>query len=218
MRHKTTQALYSYWNDLRGQRLAPRRFEIEPGSIGELLPDTFILERQDTETFPYRLAGTRLCERFKREFRGQNFLNSWSPPEAAIIRERLNSISVQGGAALFLIEAENTAGKTVLMETIVLPLVHMHPVADRYLGTVSTLDTPDWLGFEPISVLRLLRDEIIWPDGRPHAAVVNAGHQAPFLPHLRKARIVRSERRQFRVFDGGLADTRPGQGPETGHQ
>ena len=105
MRHKTTQALYSYWNGLRGPRLAPRRFEIEPGSIGDILPDTFILERHDAATFPYRLAGTRLCERFKREFRGQNFLSGWTAAEIDILRSRLNAISVQGGAALFLLWA-----------------------------------------------------------------------------------------------------------------
>lgn len=30
--------------------------------------------------------------------------------------------------------------------------------------------------------------------------------QAPFKPHIRKSRIVRSDRRQFRVYDGGLND------------
>ncbi len=39
---------------------------------------------------------------------------------------------------------------------------------------------------------------------------VDAGHdsqrQAPFKPHIRKSRIVRSDRRQFRVYDGGLND------------
>lgn len=38
----------------------------------------------------------------------------------------------------------------------------------------------------------------------------NVGHdsqrQAPFKPHIRKSRIVRSDRRQFRVYDGGLND------------
>ena len=33
--------------------------------------------------------------------------------------------------------------------------------------------------------------------------------QAPFLPHIRKARIVRSDRRQFRVYDGGLNTPEP---------
>jgi hypothetical protein len=30
-------------------------------------------------------------------------------------------------------------------------------------------------------------------------------HQAPFLPSIRQAKIVRSQRRQFRVYEGGLS-------------
>lgn len=206
MRHKTTQALYTYWNELRGARLAPRRFEIEPGGIGDILPDTFILERHDAGTFPYRLAGTRLTERFGREFRGQNFLDDWSAEDAASLRARLNTTSVQGGAALFLIEAESASGKAAMLEMIVLPLIHMQAYADRFLGAISVLDHPSWLGREPIVSRHLLADEVIWPDGRPHAVLDVSNRQAPFVPHIRRARIVRQDHRQFRVFDGGLSD------------
>lgn len=206
MRHKTTQVLYAYWNQLRGSRMAPRRFEIEPGGIGEILPDTFILERHDAGTFPYRLAGTRLTERFGREFRGQNFFDDWSAGDAASLRARLNTTSVQGGAALFLIEAESASRKAATLEMIVLPLIHMQAYADRFLGAVSVLDSPSWLANEPITACRLLADEVIWPDGRPHAVLEVTDRQAPFVPHVRRARIVRQDHRQFRVFDGGLSD------------
>jgi hypothetical protein len=205
MKHSTTRSLFSYWNTLRAGRMAPRRFEIEPGRIGDILPDTFILERYDAETFPYRLAGTRICERFGREYRGQNFLNGWSPAHLAILRARLNTITVQGGVALFTFEAESRTGKSVLCEMIVLPLVHMHAHADRFLGATSTLETPAWLGYDPLDHRRLLTDEIIWPDGRPQVAEAPDDRQLPFLPHIRTARIVRQDRRQFRVYDGGLS-------------
>lgn len=210
MRHKTTAALYEYWNGLRGSRLAPRRFEIEPGGIGDLLPDTFILERHDAGSFPFRLAGTRLCDRFGREFRGQNFLDDWSADDAATLRHRLNTISVQGGAALFLIKGLTQSGKSVTFEAIVLPLIHTQACADRFLGAISVLDTPNWLGYEPIADRQLLCDEIVWPDGRPHPVVESVDRQVPFLPHIRRARIVRQDRRQFRVFDGGLSGSDPG--------
>ena len=45
MQQKTTKVLYNYWNDVRDGRLAPRRFDIEPARISEVLPDTFMLER-----------------------------------------------------------------------------------------------------------------------------------------------------------------------------
>ena len=63
MKQSTIQVLFGYWNEVRGERLAPRRFEIEPARIATILPETFILERLDSETFPYRLAGTKICDR-----------------------------------------------------------------------------------------------------------------------------------------------------------
>ncbi|MEQ1673140.1 MAG: PAS domain-containing protein, partial [Hyphomicrobium sp.] len=42
MREAITQKLYTYWNDIRAGRLAPKRFEIEPSQIASMLPDTFI--------------------------------------------------------------------------------------------------------------------------------------------------------------------------------
>ncbi len=208
MRHKTSQALYSYWNGLRGTRLAPRRFEIEPGLLGDVLPDTFILERHDAGTFPFRLAGTRMCERFKKEFRGHNFLGLWNGADTTTLRARLNTISVQGGVVLLLADAETASAKSVPIEVIVLPLIHNAAYADRFLGAISALDEPGWLGHEPIASVHVLADEIIWPDGHPHQSRRGPdvpGRQVPFLPHVRDARIVRADRRQFRVFDGGLS-------------
>ncbi len=213
MRHKTSQHLYDYWNRLRGSRLAPRRFEIEPACLGDALPDTFILERHDAGTFPYRLAGTRLCERFKKEFRGHNFLAAWSAQDISTLQSRLNTISVQGGVVLLLAEAETASGKSLRVEILILPLIHGQVCADRFLGVVTPLEVPSWLGFEPLQAMHLLADEIIWPDGHPHAFVVATeeidDRQTPFLPRVRQSRIVRSDRRQFRVFDGGLSDTGP---------
>lgn len=213
MRHKTSQSLYDYWNRLRGSRIAPRRFEIEPVSIGDALPDTFILERHDSGTFPYRLAGTRLCERFKTEFRGQNFLAAWSADDGSTLRSRLNTVAVHGGVILLLVEAETASGQSVPIEMLILPLIHGQTCADRFLGVMSPLEAPPWLGFDAIQFVHILAEDIIWPDGHPRSfpqvpAEID-DRQTPFLPRIRQSRIVRSDRRQFRVFDGGLSGTNP---------
>ena len=54
MKHKTSNILYSYWNKVRGDRVTPRRFEIEPAQIAAILPATFILERVDAERVYWR--------------------------------------------------------------------------------------------------------------------------------------------------------------------
>lgn len=211
MIHTTNQSLYDYWNRLRGTRLAPRRFEIEPVSIGDALPDTFILERSPDGTFPFRLAGTRLCELFKREFRGHDFLAAWTAADSATLRGNLNTIALQGGVIVLLVEAQTASGKSIQLEIVVLPLIHSQVSADRFLGVVSPLDTPNWLGFDPLQAVYIVSHNMIWPDGhpRPFPSPTNEpdpDRQNPFLPRVRQSRIVRSQRRQFRVFDGGLSN------------
>ncbi len=89
-----------------------------------------------------------------------------------------------------------------------LPLTHTRDVVDRFLGSIAPIDRPAWLGTVPLTHRKLVRHEIIWPDGRPQGVVDSAHRQAPFLPAMREARIVRSKRRQFRVYEGGLSRSR----------
>ena len=211
MKQKTSQILYSYWNTLRGDRLAPRRFEIEPARIAAILPETFILEqtgdidRPFGSSYTFRLAGTRICEQFGVEFRGANFLDLWDEHERADLEANLAEIASLGGAGVMTFGAMNGSGRGATFEALILPLMHTKPTADRFLGAISCIDLPLWLGSERIVSQHVLNWDVIWPGGRPHHAPVAAAHQAPFASEMAGARLVRSDRRQFRVFDGGLS-------------
>ena len=213
MKLKTSQILYSYWNEVRGERIAPRRFDIEPARIGGIVPETFILEQVDRQTYRFRLAGTRICEQFGAEFRGLNVLDLVEGEDRGTLERLLLELAAQGGVGVLTLEAEASTGRTARFEVVLLPLVHTRTSIDRFLGSISAVDGPAWLGTERLGRTRLLAHEMIWPDGRPHALVQRFHNQTPFLPVMANARIVRQDRRQFRVFDGGLAkDTEPRQG------
>jgi hypothetical protein len=205
MKNKTSQTLYAYWNEVRGKRMAPRRFEIEPARIGSILPETFILERIEGGGYRFRLAGTRIFEAFGVEFRGADFLDMWTDQDRDPIAQQLATLSAQGGVATLTFDAMSTDGRRASFEAILLPLVHTTQVIDRIVGSISCIAPPAWLGTVRLDKRRLVQQELIWPDGRPHAVLARGEAQAPFLPHTRGARLVRSERRQFRVYDGGLS-------------
>lgn len=207
MKQKTSQILYAYWNGVRGERMAPRRFEIEPARIATILPETFILERLDTDTFVYRLAGTRLCEQFGCEFRGTNFLDGWSEDDRHIIAQQLAQAAAQGGVVVLDVEAGvlDPARSRVTFEMTLMPLVHTSAQVSRLLGSCSAIDPPGWLGAERLTSKRLLAHHVVWPDGRPHALADKYRNQTPFIASLAGARVVKSERRSFRVLDGGLS-------------
>lgn len=208
MRHSTSRNLYRYWNEVRGDRIAPRRFEIEPSRISHLLPETFILEAVDERNVRYRLAGTRLTEQFGQEFRGANFFHHWIGLERGTVMSKLSEVVASGSVAVIATEASCSRGRKAIFEFVVMPLVHTQGSIDRLLGAGSCINPPDWLGQEPLVRQRLIDVRILTPE-RPLSAQLPEfsppeEEPAPFLSHVRTARIVRQDRRQFRVYDGGL--------------
>lgn len=216
MQSKTSQTLYAYWNDVRKGRLAPRRFEIEPSRITSVLSETFILERAERTRYRFRLAGTKVCELAGAELRGADFLDGWSADDQATLARQLVAAGDNGGILVVTYAAERD-GNVALYEALLMPLLHTHDIADRFLGSLARLGNSSAAIGEDGSP-RLVSAEIVWPDGKPHAALASTGQsgsgsrtaafgtprQSPFHPHVRNARIVRSEHRQFRVYEGGL--------------
>jgi hypothetical protein len=202
----TNQILFGYWNEVRGERLAPRRFEIEPSRIATILPETFILERVDTEAYPYRLAGTKLCEQFGTEFRGNNYLEGWPEADRVTLARQFAATIAAGGVLILRIEARPDVdpAPAVEFEAILLPLLHTSASVTRLLGSMSALDPPGWLGTRALTRRRLLACDVLWPDGQPHAGDAQR-NQAPLMATLAGARLVKMDRRAFRVLDGGLA-------------
>jgi hypothetical protein len=116
------------------------------------------------------------------------------------------AVTAQGAVAVLETEAQDQRGRPVAFEAIVLPLLHGENGVQRYLGAVSAIDPPSWLGYEKLEPSGLIRQTTVWPDGRPHAVVEKSRRQSPFVPALANARIVRQNRRQFRILDGGRKD------------
>lgn len=203
MRHGTTHRLYAYWNEVRGDRLAPQRFDIEPGRIGELLPETLIVEHTLNAGYRFRLAGTRISERFGGEFRGRPFLELFAAEEAAVVARNLDVMARQGAVGLFHIHSSTMDGSEVLSELILLPLIHGPDQVDRYLGAWS-IEPRDAAAHGSAYLKHAILDyELIWPRGRPSAIAPNTDAQCPVADNVRYARVVRQDRRQFIVYDGG---------------
>ncbi|WP_333793425.1 PAS domain-containing protein [Hyphomicrobium sp.] len=218
MRHPATEAIYAYWNELRGGRPAPRRLEIQPSRISPLLPDTFILERIGRSAFRFRLAGSRVSARFGTSLREQDFMACWTEADRGLLEPHLMSIIDCRRIGLFTGEAPSDAsgkhdcGHPVRreFELILLPLFHTGYEIDRLLGHLAFHEDPAATYADRISRLRLLAAESVWPEGEENYASSWHERQLPLSPHVRTARIVRQGHRQFRVYEGGLAAVRRG--------
>ncbi|MEQ1577147.1 MAG: PAS domain-containing protein [Hyphomicrobium sp.] len=211
MKHQSSQALFEYWNTVRAGRIAPKRFDIEPGRLGSVLPESFILERSTDGRIVYRLAGTKLCQGFGMELRGRDFLEGLSGDDRMKLKPHLDSVIEHGAVSVQTLEIENSVGAKGTVEVVVLPLIHTRGAIDRFLGCTVWLDGPIALKEQSVTGRKILNCHLIWPGGPVEASPTkqprhsDPAFQTPFLPHIRNARIVRQDRRQFRVYDGGLS-------------
>jgi hypothetical protein len=143
MKQTTSQTLFAYWNEVRGSRIAPRRFDIEPARLSPVLTQTFILERVSSEVYTYRLAGTRICEHFGTELRGTDFLDGWPEQDAVTIARQLAGPCSAGAGLVLQAEActDNTL-EGVRFEILILPLIHTGNAVTRYVGVMSPIEPP----------------------------------------------------------------------------
>jgi len=205
MKHETSHALYDYWTRLRGRRVAPQRHEIEPSQIRQILTDTFILEMRDRASYPFRLAGTRLCLTHGRELKGRNFLDLWQGRDREAAASLLSAIVEDGAAAVVGVEATIQRGQSVAAEILLLPLKHEGPHYTRLIGSYATMAEPYWLGLHPVVREPIQSLRLIWPDERPQFLRAAAGGSAgdPGLsgtadPQRRVGHLV--------VYEGGRGD------------
>lgn len=213
MRHPATQALYAYWNEVRGERPAPRRLEIQPARIADVLLDTFILERADNGTFRFRLAGTRVAARFGLDLKAQDFLACWGDGDRALLEHHLADIADLGHVGLFTGEAElpgeapdTGSRRSYAFELLILPLMHTGQTIDRLLCLLVPLEDAEAGRATAIRRLRLMAAEAVRPAEAQADPAAFSERQLPLHPHVRVARIVRQGRRQFRVYQGGLKE------------
>jgi hypothetical protein len=208
MKHRTNAALYSYWNSVRAERIAPQRFEIDPSRISAILPYTFILEQVDAQTLRFRLAGTRMCEIFGNELRGTNFLDGWTLKDRFALLRQISVLTGQGAVVSLSVQLATPFGEKVECEVLLLPLLHTGRTINRVLGSMAPLSTPVWLADAPIASKSLIKSELLWPTRNASTTEAPAADaREPDVMRERPARIVRSRRRQFRVVEGGLSLT-----------
>ncbi|MFM1815607.1 MAG: hypothetical protein RLZ98_2302 [Pseudomonadota bacterium] len=212
MKNRTTELLFGYWNDTRQGRPAPHRFDIEPAKLSAILPETLILEYA-TGAYMFRLAGTRICERFGRELRATDFSDLWLPEHRTQLRQALERVRDESLVLTAALELVNASGAAADLELLLLPLTLNGATNERFLGSMSCSDAPAWLGHERPVAITLHSVTLASPDAlhaASHAVSPKLAIPQPLKQYMRPS--TSPPRRRFRVIEGGrpsTADDRP---------
>ena len=207
MRHLASKKIFSYWSDLRNQRKAPTRAEIEPGEIREYLGDTFILEvNKALRTISFRLAGTRLCNAYGKELKGLGFMNLWAEEDNLRVLRAISRTYRDFKPAVISHKGKAADGREVEFETLVLPLLPNHDGDIRLLGISTTKEMPLWLDSEPIvsnKVVSAYNISVDRPEDDSNATLVPFPSDFGISPSVISATTQGRQFGHLRVLDGG---------------
>lgn len=195
MKHATTREVFAYWDNCRGDRLAPERSDIEPGAIRSVLSDTFILTFDRKAGHPFRLAGTRLCAVMGCELKGEPFADLWSEESRKQIDDLLKTIAEETTGLVASVSGAAEDGQALDLELLLLPLGHRGRMPARLLGSLSPLRPPYWAGIKPVLELELR-----------HYRYLGSTADAVAAPHFRAAPLEHAQRRRFILVQGGRTD------------
>lgn len=166
MKAVATKELFAYWNRVRGTRASPERADVDPAAIRGTLGDTFILEADIEEGYPFRLSGSRICAIVGHEMKGERFLSMWRGPDRETILGALSTVSDDAAVAVIGARGSTDLGRTIDVELGLLPLRHRGRTHSRLLGSLAAVETPYWLGSCPVTRFELTSLRMIWPSGR----------------------------------------------------
>ena len=155
MKHPLTRDLYDYWNGRRGDAAMPERADIDPAAIRRILADSFVLAVEPGQSPRFRVAGTKVCDLFGRELRGEHFFGLWSQETAPQIRDFVSLVTGEGIGILAGVTMEAGGELSCPLELLILPLSLHGKGGQRMLGSLVPLELPFWLGTRPAHHLDL---------------------------------------------------------------
>jgi hypothetical protein len=140
LKHPDAIGLHAMWNDLRGERPAPFRAELDAGRIGARAPFLAILEYVGPSNFRIRIAGDRLNKWFGLELRGMSALSMIDAEHRNAAQAALNSVTSQPAVAAVHGDARASTGFSWPFEMVLLPMRSDFGKIDRVLVGVWLLD------------------------------------------------------------------------------
>ncbi|MBB3391965.1 hypothetical protein FHT82_004743 [Rhizobium sp. BK275] len=161
MRLQITTDIFDYWNALRGEQDAPLKSQIEPGAIPHLLSSLFILETEADRQIRFRLAGTKICDLFGHDLRGERFSALWANGQNEDIEKTAKGVMDHAIPTLFNATGYSTAGHHAAFEIIMMPLRSPEGGCDRLLGAIAPAVAASWLEIVPLELLALDRSRLL---------------------------------------------------------
>jgi hypothetical protein len=181
--HPGTRALFRHWEAIRGENSAPRHAQLDLGRIGELVPSLFLAEHSFRHGYVWRLAGTQVCDLWRRELTGMPIAADWDRFEKDTIDRLFDGVVRKHQPFILRFRLTSSLGHLIAAEMIGLPLLARHVKMTHVLGAVMPLRGLAMLGYDAISRLEIQSARVIWTEPVPFPSPASAARtEETFTP------------------------------------
>ncbi len=188
--HPSSRALFRWWETMRAESAAPHRALLDLKQVGELVPNLFIIERdRPRHGYRWRLAGTRICELYRRELTGSDVFSGWDNFERETVRRLLDGVAGRLQPAIMRLRLHTSLSQTIGAEWIALPLQPQNRTGIQVFGGLFPFRDISGLSYDAINLQEMASARVIWSEPLPGDSLMSG--TSGFRP--------------FQVIPGGLS-------------
>lgn len=195
--HPSSRALFRFWEAMRAERAAPRRAELDLKQIRPLVPNLLIADSGVSGmAYRWRLAGTGICELYRRELTGQNMMSGWDGFEIGVMSRFLDGVVRNHQPCLLRFRFRTNLDQIIGAELIGLPILASDGRTIHVFGGVFPFREIASLAYDRIESMELSGARSIWTEHLP------GDHLLSQAAHSAETHVSRPFR-AFQVIDGG---------------
>lgn len=190
--HPSSRMLFRFWETMRGGNPAPRRDDLDLRQVRPLVPNLFIGEyAEKARMFRWRLAGTGICELYRRELTGTNMLAGWDAFETDTISRFLSSTLHSKQPAVLRFRMQTDRDQVVGAEMAAFPMLAADGLTTHLMGGLFPFRETCSLDYSALTGFELSAARLVWTENLPEPQPQeHPAHKA---------------RRGFHVISGGLS-------------
>ena len=121
MKHPSSREFFAHWDQARGKAIAPDRSDLAPEPVRHLLADVFVLGCDQTNGYPFRIAGTRVCALAGRDLKSFDFSDLFAADGRTEMTDLLGIVANDMLPTIAGVTAIAANGNSVPLELLLLP-------------------------------------------------------------------------------------------------
>jgi hypothetical protein len=180
--HPGSRSLFRYWEAIRGEASAASRRRLDLNKLRACVPCLYIIERHPQKGYIWRLAGTRLCQLWRRELTGSPALAGWDAFERHTTERLFEGVVQSHQPFVMRFRLFTSLGHDIGAELIGLPLRSLDGRDTHVFGGIMPFRDIDSLGYDRISAIEMSAARVIWTEPLPGDAFPPRARLGATLP------------------------------------